>query len=105
SSTEATTAPPTVSDAPPQPTAPTTAIGGAENVISVQASSQSDSGSTVYVVFGSGVAFVLAVMAIVYVVKKSRSKYMDEKESESSQITRFGNVDTRRNNDSNVAIL
>ncbi|ETW09030.1 hypothetical protein H310_01498 [Aphanomyces invadans] len=102
-SADATTLSPAFTDAPT--TVPTSVIGGTENVVSVQASSQGDSDSTPYVVLGSGMTFVMAVMAVVYVVKKSRSNYMDEKESESSQITRFGQADTRRNLDSDVVML
>ncbi|KAG9416820.1 hypothetical protein AC1031_001210 [Aphanomyces cochlioides] len=89
--------------------APANKIGGSpETVVSVQASVESGSNiGQIFVIAGCCLAFVGAVAFVVYVAKKSRAKYMEEKESDvaDGQMTRFGHSETGRHRDSDVVIL
>ncbi|OQS07501.1 hypothetical protein THRCLA_00494 [Thraustotheca clavata] len=83
----------------PQPTS----TGGVE--ISVKASSGSDSSMTTYLVAGAGALVLVAAVVLVFVVKRSRQKYLEEKESDASfdgPIMRFSRSETSH---ANVAIL
>ncbi|OQR93656.1 hypothetical protein ACHHYP_02353 [Achlya hypogyna] len=94
------TAVPSVEPAKPQPTKTTDA-----NIVSVQASAAGGTDVTSYLVAGGGLLVVVAAVALVYVVKRSRQKYLQEKESDASfdgPIMRYGQSETTH---ANVAIL
>ncbi|KAF0686376.1 Aste57867_21820 [Aphanomyces stellatus] len=90
------------------PTTATPINKSGEVVVNVKSQQESSNDTTYYILAGAGGAFCLAVAAVLFVVKKSRENYMNEKESDmvDGQLARFGESNTGRNKiDSDVVIL